>query len=72
MNGIYDLNSYDSHMEACSYSKIIEDYQNFVDNVCQLLCIKNTCKSQLEMTDELEERIYSRVKFFISKSMGDK
>lgn len=72
MNGIYNLNSYDSHMDACYYSKIIEGHQSFVDNVCQLLCIKNTCKSQLEMTDELEDRICSRIKFLISKSMGDK
>ena len=72
INRISDYNSYESHMDACSYSKIIEGYQCFVDNVCQLLCIKNTCKSQLEMTDELEERIYSRIRFFISKAMGDK
>jgi hypothetical protein len=72
MNGISDYNSYESHAEACYYSEIIESYQNFVDNVGQLLCIKNTRGSELGMTDELEDRIYSRIKFFISKSMGDK
>ena len=68
MNGISDYNSYDSPMEACSYSKIIEGYQNFVDNICQLLWIKNTRGSELGMTDELEDRIYSRIKFFIARS----
>ena len=72
MNGISDYNSYDNHREACSYSKAIESYQSFVDNVCQLLSIKNNCESELEMTDELKDGIYSRINFFISKSMGDK
>jgi len=72
INKISDYNSYESHIDACSYSKIIEDYQNFVDNVGQLLCIKNTRGAELGMTDELKDRIYSRIKFFISKSMGDK
>ena len=71
MNGLSDFNSYDSHMDACYYSKIIEEYQGFVDNVCQLLCIKNTCEAQLKMTDEFKNGIYSRIKF-LSKSMGDK
>lgn len=71
MNGISDFNSYDSHMDACYYSKIIEGYQGFVDNVCKLLCVKNTCGNQLEMTDEFKNGIYSRIKF-LSKSMGDK
>lgn len=62
INKISDYNSYESHIDACSYSKAIEGYQSFVDNVCQLLRIKNTCESQLEITDELEERIYSRIK----------
>ena len=71
INGISDCNSYESHMEACYYSKIIEDYQSFVDNVCQLCCIKKTCESQLEMTDKFKNDIYSRIEF-LSKSLGDK
>lgn len=70
INGISDYNSYETHIDACSYSKRIESYQSFVDNVCQLLCIKNTCGAELEMTDEFKNDIYSRIKF-LSKSMGD-
>lgn len=76
INGISDYNDYEGHVDACSYSKAIEGYQNFVDNVCQLLWIKNTRGSELGMTDELKDLIYSRIKFFISrsciKSMKDK
>lgn len=68
INKISDYNSYESHTDACSYSKTIEGYQNFVDNICQLLCIKNTSGSELGMKDELEDRIYSRIKFFIARS----
>jgi len=71
MNGISDYNSYDSQMEVRYYSKIIEGYQGFVDNVCQLLHINNTCDNQLEMTDELKNHVYSRIEF-LTKSMGDK
>ena len=72
INNISDYNSCERHMETCSYSEIIESYQSFVDNVCQLLRIKNTCESQLEMTDELEERIYSRIRFLNPPIQQDK
>jgi len=69
INNISDYNSYESHIDVCSYSKIIEGYQNFVDNVCQLLRIKNTCESELEMTDELKDDIYSRIKHIKSHNL---
>lgn len=62
-----EVASYDSHFreepEDCfsDLSSIIDDYECFIDDLCQLLDIENNELCQTMMSNKLKNDIYKRV-----------
>lgn len=62
-----EVANYDSHVtsepESCcsDVSSIVDDYECFIDDLCQLLGIENNELSQTMMSNKLKNDIYKRV-----------
>jgi len=64
-----EVANYDSHVttepEGCcsDVSSIVDDYECFIDDLCQLLEIENNELSQTMMSNKLKNDIYKSVEF---------
>jgi len=62
-----EISNYDSHFteepESCcsGLSSIVDDYECFIDDLCQLLDIENNELCQTMMSNKLKNDIYKRV-----------
>jgi hypothetical protein len=62
-----EVPSYDNHVtsepESCcsDISSIVDDYECFIDDLCQLLDIENNELCQTMMSNKLKNDIYKRV-----------
>ena len=62
-----EIAGYDSHvtseLESCcsDVSSIVDDYECFIDDLCQLLGIENNELCQTMMSNKLKNDIYKRV-----------
>jgi len=74
-----EIAGYDSYVtserESCclDMAHIIDDYECFIDDLCQLLGIENSEFSQTLMSNKLKNDIYKRVEFLkIMESRHDR